>query len=471
MKTRLIPILTAALAAGTTITAFADLPQLDSAKFAYKYEMVALPTVEDVDNSGKPDFAGGGSWFTLGTGTNVGTCSMDMSGGQYLKADANSNGATGDVWRVMNATAGAGGTGYTVEVRVKVTESTGSIGAFLLNASTGDSTINSWLVFRTDSLYWGNGTDRKIVDIDATAWHTYRIVREPGSLYHSVYVDGVLVADDLPNGISASVNRIILGSTGGAYKGKGQIAWLRFTKGAYAPVDEKAFIKQNRLQSDKFNVKYEMDASDSRLSPTAGTASDWKTTIDNRLFTNGGVSMADGILSVTTAGYPAYWATTDTAWKNLVGANTPYTVEFKIKVNSANGADRAINLTTGSAGAVGNLFVGANSVQWSPNMTKYKETFVTLDTSDNTDKFHTFRIAYDGATRHGFTVWRDGIVIGEYLVDCTNYYKFSGNALGIVRFGKAGEFNDGSFNVNYVRWEIGGVYPPDNRKGMKVILR
>ena len=40
MKTRLIPSLTAALAAGTTFTAFADLPQLDSAKFAYKYEMV-----------------------------------------------------------------------------------------------------------------------------------------------------------------------------------------------------------------------------------------------------------------------------------------------------------------------------------------------------------------------------------------------------------------------------------------------
>ena len=468
MKTIIIPILTVAAATGSAFTAFADLEQRDSSQFDYKYEMVESPTAQDVDKSGYPDFAGGGSWFTLGTGVNVGSCSMVMSGGQYLKADAASSGATGDVWRVMNATAGEGGTGYTVEARVKVTESTGSIGAFLLNASTGDSTINSWLVFRTDSLYWGNGTDRKIVDIDATAWHTYRIVREPGSIYHSLYVDGVLVTNDLPNGISASVNRIILGSTGSAYKGKGQIAWLRFHKGAYAPVDEKAFIKQNRLQSDKFDVKYEMDASDSRLSPTAGTASDWKTTVDNR---GGGVSMADGILSVTTGGYPAYWDTTDAAWKNLVGANTPYTVEFKIKVDLANAADRAIQLLTGSAGTVGNLFVGANSVQWSPDMTKNKETFVTLDTSDNTDKFHTFRIAYDGATRHGFTVWRDGIVIGEYLVDCTNYYKFSGNALGIVRFGKAGGFNDGSFNVNYIRWKIGGVYPPDTRKGMMVVIR
>lgn len=452
MKRRLIPILMSAAAC----TALADLQQLDSAQFDYKYEMVALPTVEDVDNSGKPDFAGGGSWFTLGTGANVGTCSMVMSGGQYLKADAASSGATGDVWRVMNATAGEGGTGYTVEARVKVTESTGSIGAFLLNASTGDSSINSWLVFRTDSLYWGNGTDRKIMDIDATSWHTYRIVREPGSIYHSVYVDGVLVADDLPNGISASVNRIILGSTGSAYKGKGQIAWLRFHKGAYAPVDETSFARANRLRSDKFDVKYEM---------STDLSSDWSAGGSGAT-----ISRQDGVLSVTTDGKSAYWDTKAAVWKNLVDKDTPYTVEFMIKVGAANAADRAINLMTGSNGAVGNLFVGLNSVQWCLS-TSGSGTFVTLDTSDNTDKFHTFRIAYDGATRHGFTVWRDGEVIGEYLVDCTNFYNFSNNALGIVRFGKAGGLNDGAFDVNYVRWKIGGVYPPDNRPGLLMIMR
>ena len=467
MKTRLIPILTLAAATCPAITAFADLEQLDSSQFAYKYEMVESPTAQDVDKSGNPDFAGGGSWFTLGTGVNAGSCSMVMSGGQYLKADAAGTGATGDVWRVMNATAGEGGTGYTVEVRLKVTESTGSIGAMLLNASTGDSSINSWLVFRTDALYWGNATDRKLMDIDATVWHDYRIVRVSGSTLHSVYVDGTLVADDLPNGISASANRIIMGSTGSAYKGKAQVAWLRFTKGAYAPVDEKAYVKANRLRSDEFDVKYEMNDGDT-VGATAGTTSDWKTTIDNR---GGGVSKADGVLSVATGGYPAYWDTTDTAWKNLVNATTPYTVEFDIKVDAANSEDRAINLMTGSKGAVGNLFVGANSVQWSPDMTKNKETFVTLDTSDNTDKFHTFRIAYDGATRHGFTVWRDGVAIGRCLVDCINYYNFSGNALGIVRFGKAGGFNDGSFTVDYVRWKIGGVYPPDTSKGLAITVR
>ena len=459
MKTRLIPILTVAAATGSAFTAFADLEQRDSSQFTHKYEMVALPTEEDVDNSGKSDFAGGGTWFTLDSGVNVGSCSMVMSGGQYLKADASSNGAVGDVWRVMNATAGEGGTGYTVEARLKVTESTGAIGAMLLNASTGDSSINSWLVFRTDALYWGNATDRKLMDIDATVWHDYRIVRVPGSKLHSVYVDGSLVADDLPNGISASVNRIIMGSTGGDYKGKAQIAWLRFTKGAYAPVDEKAYVKANRLRSDQLDLKYKV--SDDKL------AGNW---------TQGGsgasITSSHGILSVTTSGKSAYWDTKQDYWRNLVDKGTSYTVEFKVKINKTthSSVDRALNLMTGSNGAVSDFFIGTNSVQWCLS-TSGSGTLVTLDTSDNTDKFHRFRIAYDGATRHGFTVWRDDVVIGENLVDCVNFYNFNGNALGNVRFGKFGGLNDGSFDVDYIRWKIGGVYPPDTRLGMKVVIR
>lgn len=466
MKTRLIPILTVAAATGSAFTAFADLEQRDSSQFTHKYEMVALPTAEDVDNSGNFDFAGGGTWFTLDSGVNVGSCSMVMSGGQYLKADASSNGAVGDVWRVMNATAGEGGTGYTVEARLKVTESTGAIGAMLLNASTGDSSINSWLVFRTDALYWGNATDRKLMDIDATAWHDYRIVRVPGSKLHSVYVDGTLVADDLPNGISASVNRIIMGSTGGDYKGKAQIAWLRFTKGAYAPVDEKAYVKANRMRSDEFDVKYEMDDGDNRIS-TSANASDWSI--------NGAsgatISKSGGVLSVNPNGNNTYWTTTDAAWKNSVTAGKPYTIEFSTKINSCaltGGNDRSLLFWAGSANAVGVLMVGVNHVYW--QTTSSMGDNILLDTSDNTDKMHRFRIAYDGSSRHGFSVWRDDVMIGHILVDTTAYYKKDGS-FNFVRFGKPGGNNSGSYDINYIRWKIGGVYPPDTRKGMKVVIR
>ena len=471
MKTRLIPILTVAAATGSAFTAFADLEQRDSSQFTHKYEMLKLPTAENVDGIGANDFAGiaaNATWCTLGTGQDIGTISMTIDGAQNIVSDKDS-GTAGDAWHNLSATtAKDGGSGYTIEVRMKVTESSGTIGAISLNASTGDSEVDAWLDLTTDTVYWGYNRGSVITNFDVSVWHDYRIVREHGKTVHSVYIDGVLAGDNYGDGFTlAKINRILLGGANNNYKGKAQIAWLRFTKGAYAPVDEKAHVKANWMRSDEFDIKYEMDDGDT-VGATAGTTSDWKTTIDNR---GGGVSKADGILSVVTSGYPAYWDTTDTAWKNLVDKNTPYTVEFNIKVDAADSEDRAINLMTGSNGAVGNLFVGANSVQWSPDMTKNKETFVTLDTSDNTDKFHTFRIAYDGASRHGFTVWRDGVAIGEYLVDCINYYNFSGNALGIVRFGKAGGFNDGSFAVNYIRWKIGGVYTPDTRRGMKVVIR
>ena len=464
MKTRLIPLLTVAVAICAAFTALADLEPRDSAQFAYKYEMVKLPTAEDVDNSGQFDFDGGGSWFTLGAGVNLGTASMVISGGQYLKADA-AVGNVGDIWRKMGATAGEGGTGYTVEVRLKVTESTGSIGAMLLNASTGDSSINSWLVFRTDSLYWGNATDRKIMDIDATAWHNYRIVREPGSLFHSVYVDGVLIVDDLPNGISASVNRIIMGSTGSAYKGKAQVAYLRFDKGAYAPLTPNAKVR--RKASANFPVQYEMATDDTRISTTAN-ASDWKIGGSGATITRAG-----GVLSVTHGGKNAYWDTQDANWKSIVNADTPYTVEFRVRINTTtqSGADRAFNFMAGTDGPVGDLFIGTNSVQWCLS-TSGSGTFVTLDTSDNTDSMHTFRIAYSGGGRHCFTVWRDGVKIGEDLVDCTNFYGYSGNALGIVRFGKGGGLNDGSWELDYIRWDTTGAYDWKNPPtGLNIIFR
>lgn len=439
------PLLLSAVLAGAALSAHA-IEARDSSQFTHKYEMVTLPTAEDIDGNGKKDFTGAGTWLTLGTGADLGMASMVITGSQALKADAASVGNDGDVWRAMNATAGASGTGYTVEARLRVTESIGSIGALLLNASTGDSSINSWLVFRTGELYWGHGTDRKIMDIDATVWHDYRIVREPGSLVHSVFVDGTLVADDLPNGISASVNRIFLGAANSSYAGKAEVMWLRFEKGAYAPPS--VADRPKRKASIDFPVKFDLDEDDDRISATAST--DWW-----KLGGSGAtISRSKTSLSVTTGGKSAYWDTTDAAWKNIVGADTPYTIEFRVKINGTtqSRADRALNVTAGSSGAVGNLFLGTNSVQWCLS-TQGAGTFVTLDTSDNTDGWHIFRLAYEGSTRHGFTLWRDGVLLGERLVDCVNFYKFSGNALGLVRFGKAGSLNDGSWDLDYIRWD------------------
>lgn len=470
MKTRLIPILTVAAATGSAFTAFADLEQRDSSQFTHKYEMVALPTAENVDGIGANDFAGiaaNATWCTLGTGQDLGTISMAISGAQNIVSDKDS-GTAGDAWHNLSATtAKEGGTGYTIEVRMKVTESSGTIGAISLNASTGDSDVDAWLDFTTDTVYWGYNKGAVIANLDVSAWHDYRIVREHGKTVHSVYIDGVLAGDNYGDGFTlAKINRILLGGANGNYNGKAQIAWLRFTKGAYAPVDEKAYVKANRMRSDEFDVKYEMDDGDNRISSSAN-ASDWAI--------NGAsgatISKSDGVLSVNPNGNNTYWTTTDGAWKNTVTAGTPYTIEFSAKINSCaltGGNDRSLLFWAGSANAVGVLMVGVNHVYW--QTTSAMSDNILLDTSDNTDKMHRFRIAYDGSSRHGFTVWRDDVMIGHILIDTTAYYKTDGS-FNFVRFGKPGGNNSGSYDINYIRWKIGGVYPPDTRKGMTVVIR
>ena len=465
--------LLAAATLATTATA-AELPRLDSPKFAYKYEMIALPTAEDLDGTGANDFTGAGSWITLGSGANVGTISMSITTGtQNINSGATSIGTAGDGWRKLGATTAAnGGTGYTVEVRLKVTESTGTKGALVLNASTGDSSVNSWLVFKDGKLAWGHNKNvADIADIDG-GWHTYRLVREPGTTVHSVWMDGVLVGSNLSSGIDASINRLLLGAANSDYAGKAEVMWLRFDKGAYAPPDPND--KSRRKASTDFVHQYEMAANDARFAAsgnatTSGT--EWTASVGNAPTVT-----LNGILSMNPNGKnTAYWATKDGIWKDVVTPDTSYTVDFRARINSCNidGIDRTLNFMTGTTGPVGSLYVGTNSVSWCLSSSG-TGTYVTLDTGDNTGTMHLFRIAYSGGGRHAFTIWRDGVKIGENLVDCTNFYAYqNGGVLAIVRFGVVStSTHGGSFDIDYVRWDTTGAWEwKDPPKGFVMVVR
>ena len=426
----------------------ADLERRDSARFAYKYEMVERPDQQDLDGGKAYDFTGWSAAFSQGAGADVGTIRIDASSnGKYLVSNQ-ARGTAGDGWRSLGASSS---TGFTVEARVRVTECTGANGAICIEAGPSDSKVYARLNLFNDCIGW-NGT--ALTNLDTSAWHTYRITREGGKAVHSVFVDGVFVAENLGTGFTYNnsvLYRMLLGSPGSGWTGKAEVMWLRFEKGAYAPPS--AADRPKRKASVDFPVKFDLDEGDDRIS-AEGTTDDWKLGGSGATIARNRTS-----LSVTTGGKSAYWDTTDAVWKNLVGADTPYTIEFRVKINGTtqSGADRALNVMAGSTGAVGNLFLGTNSVQWCLS-TKDAGTFVTLDDSDNTDGWHIFRLAYEGSTRHGFTVWRDGVVLGEQLVDCVNFYKLSGNALGLVRFGKAGGFNDGSWKLDYIRWETGAVW-------------
>ncbi len=463
--------LLAAATLATTATA-ADLPRLDSSQFDYKYEMLERPDQQDLDGGGAVDFTGAGTWLTLGTGSDVGTIAMTISGSQNINSAAQA-GSAGDIWQSMGATVAAdGGTGYTIETRLKVSESTGTKGALVLNASTGDSSVNSWLIFRPNAVYWGHSSPTLVTNLDATAWHDYRIVREHGTTVHSVYVDGILVAENLPNGISASINRLLLGGANADYAGKAQVAYLRFHAGEYAPLDPND--KSRRKASTDFAHQYEMAANDARFAAsgnamTSGT--EWTATVGNAP----SVSL-NGVLSMNPNGKnTAYWATKDGIWKNVVTPDTSYTVDFRARINSCNidGIDRTLNFMTGTTGPVGGLYVGTNSVSWCLSSSG-TGTYVTLDTGDNTDAMHVFRVAYSGGGRHAFTVWRDGVKIGENLVDCTNFYAYQGgSALAIVRFGVVStSTHGGSFDIDYIRWDTTGAWEwKDPPKGFVIVVR
>ena len=112
-------------------------------------------------------------------------------------------------------------------------------------------------------------------------------------------------------------------------------------------------------------------------------------------------------------------------------------------------------MTAARAAAV--FYIGPNNVTWEPNGAA---TYTTIPTGDNTDAMHTFRLTYDGTTRHGYTLWRDGVVIGSYLVDSTSYNQYASAGFpNLLRWGVTSSSTvGGSFDVDYIRWTTDGEW-------------
>ena len=457
MKRPLIPFV--CIAATAMAHASADIPRLNSAQFDYKYDMIVLPSAQNLDNDGAVDFTlSDASKFSLGAGVNYGSMQIDTSdGGKYLMSGADA-GSAGGAWRNSGISAA---TGYTVEARLKITDTTGAqAGIIVLNASV-DDTVNAWLKFWAGSIWWG---ETQIHNVDATAYHTYRIVREAGSSVHSVYVDGVLVASNLGSGFSYSspLKRLLLGAPGSTYYGKAQVAFLRFQKGGYAPPTPGA--KSAKKWSGEFPLQYEMNANDTRFIGPTASGTDWTGSVDSSATVT-----QNGVLSTSLPeGKMAYWRANDSIWSARIGSDTAYTLEFKIQIrdkwNLSTVGDRVVQFICGNPRAAAVFYIGPNNVTWEPNGAA---TYTTIPTGDNTDAMHTFRLTYDGATRHGYTLWRDGEVIGSYLVDSTSYNQYASAGFpNLLRWGVTSSSTvGGSFDIDYVRWTTDGAWdykgPPE----------
>lgn len=428
----------AAMAAMIAMGAAADLPQLDSTAFDFKYEMEALPTAEDLDGDGLADLTMNNSdWLTIpnNTGYAIFDCSQSS---RYIASMADS-GTAGCIWRKYGVTAQ---TGFTIETRLRVTaETAGMTAAFCLQASVPDSNVHALLNFKTNMVLWGNtGATTVLTNMNTqSTFHTYRLVRAPGANVYSVWCDGQLVAENLGSGLSyGTLNRILIGSLGSSWRGGARVAYLRFTKGGYAP-------KQTEKDSREFAHKYEMDSADTRFSATA-TTSDWK----HFEGAQGTAVLADGILSVVQPkGTMRYYRTINPMDPSIT-ASSPFTLELKVRPVTAWDSTRPVlNIFCGTPRAAVSLFIGLNSICWHGDQN-------VIWRGDNTDKAHVYRFAYDGDTEYGFTLWRDGELIGQNLpcYEMTSNYNYA--RFGIASTGSHG----GSFELDYIRWTTDGVFAP-----------
>ncbi len=443
MKT--LSLCCAALAAGMAFCAASDLPPLDSAAFDFKYEMESLPTTEDLDGDGFADFKifNGDTWLTAsGLGHAIFDCSQPN---RYIGSDT-AGGTVGGLWQGYGV---SDQTGFTLETRLRVTTESGITSAFCLwvNATAN---LHAFLNFRTNALLWGTSTVLTNMDTKST-FHTYRIAQAAGSNVYSLWCDGKLVRDNLGTGYSGNIaKRLLIGSIGSNYRGGARVAWLRFTKGGYAP-------KITEKDSVEFVHRYEMNSTDTRFSPTA-TASDWEINPDAA----GSATLSDGVLSVVQPSGKMRYYQTSGAMDSAITASSPFTLEVKARIVSAWFANKPVlNLLCGTPRASGNFFIGTDRICWNHDGN-------IIWSGDNTDKGHAFRITYDGDTEWGFTLWRDGELIGQNLPNYETSSRFNYARFGIA----SGSSHGGSFEVDYIRWTTDGVFAPYiPPKGTVIVIR
>jgi hypothetical protein len=138
-------------------------------------------------------------------------------------------------------------------------------------------------------------------------------------------------------------------------------------------------------------------------------------------------------------------------WYNEIGSTTSWTVEFSVKVTAGSGDNPGMILWMGQETTLrsGYIVVGSNLTRWGYTSSPNKQT---LDTNDNSDRQHVFRVAYDGVNDK-YHVWRDGVKIGTDLG--AGLTGFSQNWMIII---DSGSNVSSTGELDYIRWDATGAY-------------
>ena len=202
--------------------------------------------------------------------------------------------------------------------------------------------------------------------------------------------------------------------------------------------------------SSEFTYRYEMDVAPWGQDLDSNGVMDFDASPDaTRMTLSGGILTIDSTDQSSNPCIVAYSPTPPGGPIWPAQFTGDYTTEFRVRVISENedapgGAIRIFHaLPSGLDG--GMLNVGASFTDWGQDGVRYS-------TADNTDGFHTFRVARDTTTHRSY-VWRDDVLIGDGLG--SNY----GGAISDLFLGSNTTGVSGVADVDYLRIMPGAFGP------------
>jgi hypothetical protein len=300
---------------------------------------------------------------------------------------------------------------------------------------------------------WGaNGSERNIIQINTHStqilggavidehsntdqWHTFRMAYEWQEGLYFVWRDGILIT---PQGVAAqaatSSNRFIVGDCcSGIGMTRVDLEYIRYdTTGAYSP--------PSITERDSVYFEYAAKAQD---------IFDGSHLKDNWTVAGGTIEVAldEGFLTLNGSGGNG-WIQHDsdnTPWELGVSDGQSWTAEIRVRLSDddgngltlwgANGSERnIIQINTGNTQLLGGDL---------------------LDEHDNTDAFHTFRMAYESRASEYF-IWRDGILITPEGVPAQAATSSNRLIIGDCCSG----INMSRVDLEYARYDTNGAFSP-----------
>lgn len=349
--------------------------------------------------------------------------------------------------------------GWTFEATYQITQAETSIcGPFGVNI--GDGTYGELHAFYGGAASVKAGTSLQAFGstIDFTdGMHTLRFAEETGGPA-SLWIDGTLMNDSL-SGLNYAISELLIGFlTGNQADGEVLIQQIAVdTTGAFAPVGQIVPLPPSGndlapMASESFAYKYDMDVDptnvgtidlDSNGSPdfVAGSGG------------NGAYSMTGtGALEIVSpdngdslwldSGGSGVWADGD-----FYGA-TGITIEARVQIVSQMDTQGPCQIVVfpSDNDELAVLDIGANNAILCG---------VSLDTGDNTDDYHVFRVVRDTDERGGlYWLWRDGVLLNEEGIPINRGYALNG-----MYFGDGTGSPGGTTLIDYIRFESAAVKP------------